>query len=591
MPPRVIVRPLLLSFIPVLLSGATGPAAASPSSPGENVASPPSRVGPVVSPRPERSARSSARTLHVALRGADSASGSERKPLRTIGAALARAREDSTIVVHQGVYHESVKIEGVTGVTLTAAPRARVWLDGSRPVTQWAPAGSSWVSTGWTAEFDSSPTYTWGAPDGDGANWQFVDPAHPMAAHPDQVWVDDVALQQVGALEAVGPGRFFVDEGADRLYLGTDPSGRDVRASFLAKGLSVRAAGTRVHGIGVRRFASSVPHMGTVTVEAPHVRLEDMSIEQNATTGLHVMRSRVRLDHVSLVRNGMMGLTTNGADHLRMDRIRVIGNNRERFHSSPAAGGAKIGRSRDVLVRDSVFQANRGTGLWFDESVRGITVASSRLARNAVHGLSLELSGDVVVAGNVIADNGGNGIKVNDTSRVKIWNNTITGNDREVNIVQDDRDLDSQGSYLDTSGGLTFRNGPVVLANNVLARTAPASDCLLCVEDYSGRFSAEAMKVEANGNIYQRSSLRRPASLVRWSRGDDAASFRSLRAFHKTTGQERRGHQLDDSRAVRRSQRVTAVVLRLAATTARPLPRAIAKLLDLPTGSRRLGAR
>ena len=57
----------------------------------------------------------------------------------------------------------------------------------------------------------------------------------------------------------------------------------------------------------------------------------------------------------------------------------------------------------------------------------------------------------VVVAGNVVADNGGSGLKVNDTSRVSIWNNTFTGNDREVDIVQDDRDLDSQGSYLDPS--------------------------------------------------------------------------------------------------------------------------------------------
>jgi parallel beta-helix repeat protein len=530
------------------------------------------------------------KTLHVALRGADSSSGAERTPLRTIGAALARAQDGSTVVVHDGVYHESVKIEGSTGITLTAAPRARVWLDGSRPVTSWEPAGSAWVSTGWTAQFDASPTYTWGAPDGDGTSWQFVNPAYPMAAHPDQVWVDDVAQRQVGALAALGPGRFYVDDETDRLYLGTDPTGRDVRASDLAKGLSIRAARTDVRGIGVRRFASSVPHMGTVTVEAPRVRLEDVTIEQNATTGLHVMRSRVRLDHVSLVRNGMMGLTTNGADHLRMNRVRVVGNNRERFNPAPAAGGAKLGRSRDVDIRDSVFQANRGTGLWFDESVRGVTVASSRLSRNAVHGLSLELSGDVVVAGNVIADNGGNGIKVNDTSRVKVWNNTLVGNDREVNIVQDDRDLDSQGSYLDSSSGLTFRNGPVVLANNVLARTGTGSECLLCVEDYSGRFSAEAMKVTANGNIYQRSSSRRPVALVRWSRGDDAASFKSLRAFQRATGQEDRGRQLTDSPAVRRSKRVTVLVARLAAATARPLPRAIARLLGLPTGSRRLGA-
>ena len=151
----------------------------------------------------------------------------------------------------------------------------------------------------------------------------------------------------------------------------------------------------------------------------------------------------------------------------------------------PAAGGAKIGRASDVVVRDSVFDGNLGTGLWFDESVHGVEVLGGRMRDNAVHGISVELSGAVLVAGNVVADNGESGLKVNDTSDVSIWNNTFTGNDREVDIVQDDRDLDPQGSHLDHSLPLTFRNGPVVLRNNVFAQTARGSDCLLCVEDYS----------------------------------------------------------------------------------------------------------
>lgn len=580
--PTTLLRLLLLCCVPLALVGSAAPSVAVPDARHAGA--------PAASPGADRpAALSAARTLHVAGRGNDDARGSERRPLRTIGEALDRARDGSTIVVHRGVYRESVKIEGLTGITLTAAPGDRVWLDGSRRVRRWEPTGSAWVSTGWTSEFDASPTYTWGEEDSDEAHWQFVDPAHPMAAHPDQVWIDDVAQAQVGSLAAVGPGRFYVDEEADRLYLGSDPTGRDVRASVLAKGLSVRASGTRVDGIGVRRFASSVPHMGTVTVEAPWVRLVDVSIEQNATTGLHVMEPNVRLTGVSLVRNGMMGLTTNGADHLRIDRLRAIGNNRERFNYSPAAGGVKLGRSRHIVVRDSVFRGNLGTGLWFDESVVDVEVLSSRLTRNAGHGLSLELSGDVLVAGNVLARNGGNGIKVNDTSDVEIWNNTFAGNHREINIVQDRRDIDSQGSYLDPSSALTFRNGPVVVSNNVFSRTARGSECLLCVEDYSGRWSAEDMKISTNGNLYLRSA-RRPVSMFLWSRGDDAASYKSLRAFRQATDQERRGRELRGARVVRAGYGLTPRVRRLAATTARPVPRRIARLLDLPAGARRLGA-
>ena len=529
--------------------------------------------------------------LHVATRGSDRAPGTARKPLRTIGEAVHRAGEGDTIVVHSGSYHESVKIERAPGVTLTAARGADVWLDGSTEVRSWTRVEGLWVSSGWTAEFDASPTYAWGEPDNTEPGWQFVDPAYPMAAHPDQVWVDDVAQTQVGSVAEVRPGSFFVDDASDLLYLGSDPAGHEVRASDVEKALSVRAARTRVVGIGVRRYASSVPHMGSVTVEAPRVRLEDVVVQDNATTGLHVLGRHVRLTRVSLVDNGMMGLTTNGADSLRIDGLYVAGNNRQHFNPAPAAGGAKIGRSTDVEVRDSVFERNLGTGLWFDESVLGIRVLNSRSSRNAAHGISLELSGRVLLAGNVVAGNGGNGVKVNDTSDVAIWNNTFTGNHREVNVVQDDRDLDGQGSYLDESLPLTFRNGPVVIANNVLAGTAADSDCLVCVEDYSDRMTAEQMRVTVSGNLYQRASSDRPGTLVLWSRGDGAAAFGSLRALRRATGQEPTGRIVTGAAVLDDSTRVTRLVRQLAADVAVRLPRVVAEALGLARDARRLGAR
>lgn len=543
-------------------------------------------VGPGAHRRP-----TPADALHVATRGDDQSSGTERRPLRTISEAVARAGRGDTIVVHAGSYHESVKIEKATGVTLMAARGATVWLDGSRAVRTWTAVEGLWVSPDWSAEFDASPTYTWGAPDNTSPGWRFLDPAYPMAAHPDQVWVDDVPQRQVGSIAAVRPGTFFVDEDSDLLYLGSDPTGRDVRASDLAKAVSVRAAGTRVIGIGVRRYATSVPHMGSVTVEAPQVRLEDMAIEQNATTGLHVLARRVRLTRLSLRGNGMMGLTTNGADGLRIDGLHVVGNNRERFNPAPAAGGAKIGRSTDVEVRDSVFERNLGTGLWFDESVLGIRVLDSRMLRNAAHGISLELSGRALVAGNVLAHNGGNGLKVNDTSEVSIWNNTFTANDREINVVQDDRDLDDQGSFLDESLPLSFRNGPVVIGNNVIAGTARRSDCLICVEDYSDRMSAEDMKVSVTGNLYQRPTGDRPRTLVLWSRGDGAKAFRSLRAFRRGTGQESTGRLFTGRRVLGHGERVTNLVDELASAIAVRLPRSVATALGISRGANRLGAR
>ncbi len=78
--------------------------------------------------------------------------------------------------------------------------------------------------------FDHSPTFTSGQSDGT-ASWKFVNPAHPMASHPDQLWVNGAAMKQVGSKAKVRPGTFFYDGTGKNLYVGTNPKGRRVEAS------------------------------------------------------------------------------------------------------------------------------------------------------------------------------------------------------------------------------------------------------------------------------------------------------------------------------------------------------------------------
>ena len=249
-------------------------------------------------PATQRPARTSSRqvppadALHVSRKGSDRASGSSRAPLRTIGAALGRADDGDTVVVHGGSYHESVEIEGATGVTLMAAPRARVWLDGSRRVSGWTPSAGTWVSAGWTPEFDASPTYSWGEADNTSEHWQFVDPAHPMAAHPDQVWIDEVRQEQVGRWRRSGPARSSSTSRPTCCTSAPTPRGARCGRVHWPRDSACGRRRPGSCGIGVRRYANSVPHMGAVTVEAPGTRLVDVAVVENATGGLHVMDRR-----------------------------------------------------------------------------------------------------------------------------------------------------------------------------------------------------------------------------------------------------------------------------------------------------------
>jgi len=487
----------------------------------------------------------------VSPSGNDAAAGTTSAPLRTLAHAVASAQSGATIVLRAGSYHESVVIPPSKRLTIQAWPGEPVWLDGSVPVTGWASSGGRWSKSGWNVKFDASPTYTRGAADNTAANWGFVNPSFPMAAHPDQVWIDGAAQRQVASLSQVVPGTFYVDYGADRLWVGSTPEGREVRASDLVRALMIRSAGSVVRGLGVRRFAPSVPDMGAVTVENNGVLIENVEITDSATTGLHVgsgtTTSGVIVRKVRVANSGMLGINASYADQLTLDHVESVHNNTEHFNTSPVSGGAKIGRTRGITVRDSVFDGNDGPGLWIDESSYDMTLTNNEMSHNAKHGISLEISAKAVVTSNTVVGNGGYGIKVNNTSSVSIEHNGFSGNDRSINIVQDGRlptsastaGRDKRQPFPDPT--MTWRVGPVRVAGNVLADQA-AGNCMLCVEDYTQTRSAEQMGVTADGDVYMRPNDALPTYLVVWSRGrGNPAVYTDLASFQAATGQEASG--------------------------------------------------
>lgn len=541
------------------------------------------------------SARRSGRDWYVAPTGSDSASGHRSAPLSTVDAAIAKAAAGDTIVLRGGVYHQGFTVTK-DNLTLRGAPGESAVLDGATPVSGWQQEGAGWVRRGWTPRFDHSPTYTFGAPDGAASGWAFVSPERPMAAWPDQVWLDGQAMRQVASPSQLVPGTFAVDYAAGALHLGSDPTGKRVDASTIAKAASIRGSGTRLQDLTFRRFAPSVPHMGAVTLERPGARLKNVDILDMATTGLSVIADRARLSRVKVLRSGMLGIHASSAYGLRLNRVKVRGNNTEGFNQAPVAGGMKVHRSRDVRIKKSVFAGNAGTGIWFDVSNYDMRVLNSKIKQNTGHGIFLEISDTALIAGNHIRDNRGSGVLVDNTGHVKIWNNTITGTGRPLNIVQDDR----LAAELEFPGYDERRPKPdptvpwittkVQVRNNVISRPKAVANCMLCVEDYTHRRSAREMGVRADGNVYQRSGPSAPTWVVVWSAGEgDPDVYTGLEPFRAQWGQERHG-VLTTSPVVSAAGRATSSLKGLERSVARRLPSGVASQVGVRAGARHLGA-
>ena len=522
--------------------------------------------------------------------------GSAAAPYDSIQTAIDRSASGSVIVLRGGIYHQTATVPAGKALTIQAYPGEPVWLDGSEKISGWAASGSAFVSRGWTYDFDATPSFTKGEADGTSPGWQWLNADHPMAAHPEQVWIDGMPQREVASLSEVTAGTFFTDTAGDRLYLGTDPAGHEVRASTLTKALSLRGEGTVVRGIGVRGYATSIWMMGTITVEAPKIRVEDVEVYDSASTGLFVGAADAVVRNVTLARNGLMGLGANYADRLTIDGLLAVENNSEHFNHAPVSGGVKIAKSRGFVVTGSAFLRNDGPGLWTDQSVYDMDIAGNDFVANRGAGVFLEISHKVDFVDNLVLDNLGNALKINDTGDVNIWNNTIVGGDRVLNIVQDDRRAsdpsvpghDPRRPIPDPTMPWLIRD--ISIGNNVIAESA--GNCTICVEDYSHTYAASDLDITSNGNLIQRDAANKPTWLVVWSRGAanvNPAVFSTLSAYRAGTGQDVRSLGVEGRAVTDAAGRILPEFAVQASQVALAPPTSVVGLLG--SGTAAIGAR
>ncbi len=518
-------------------------------------------------------------SLFVAPSGSDTATGTVSAPMRTLAAALSRSLAGQTIVLRGGVYHEAVTVpDSRHNLTIQSYPGETVWFDGSTEVTGWAASNGTWAKSGWTPKFDSSSSFTRGSDDP-----TFIDPNYPMAAHPDQVWIDGVAQAQVSALSEVTPGSFYVDYAYSRLYLGTNPAGHEVRASDLGRAFVSNALTTTLRGIGFHRFAPSLPDMGTVRLGGANSVVDNLLVSDNSATGVSVGGTGQTVENTTIVRNGLLGLHANYADQLTVAGNKVDYNNSGHFNRNPVSGGVKITRSRGVTLRGNEVSFNVTNGVWLDESVYNGVLVNNTVSHNGCHGIETEISAKMVLAGNVVVGNGLNGIFVLDTNQVQVWNNTLVGNWRQFNAYQDTRDpalpgavgRDPRQPQPDLT--MTWKAGQISFKNNVLVNQA-RDDWMFLVQDGTRSRTAAQMGVAMDSNVYERGA----AGVAMLSTGTGNAGYSGLPALRSATGLEATGTEV--------AQGLTAIVAATLSAHSTPLPADLAGFLGVPVGTAHSGA-
>ena len=258
-------------------------------------------------------------TLFVAPEGDDRNQGTQAAPWPTLAHAVDATPDGATIVLRAGEYREgNITITGKQ-LTLQPFPHEQVWLKGSAIVDAWQADGAAWRADNWTP----APAYE-PPPDS-------IDPDHPLAQHPDQVFVNGEPLQQVASKDAVAPGTFFVDYEHAQLLIGNDPVNNVVEASVAPQAIMIKdASGTVIRGLGFLHYATP-PQQGALETDSGDVTFERNTAALNAGAGFSVSGADIVVRNNISVRNGQLGLHGNQTDRLVVENNRLAFNNQKHF--------------------------------------------------------------------------------------------------------------------------------------------------------------------------------------------------------------------------------------------------------------------
>ena len=439
--------------------------------------------------------------LFVSPNGNDANAGTSAAPKKTIKSAVTAGTTGSTVVVRAGTYRESVGVV-TKKITIQAYPHEQVWVKGSTVATGFTASGSYWKRN-WTSTLCSN-CYASSA----------LDPLHPAAGSPEQVFLSGSPLAEVTTQSLLGAGKFWLDRANATLWIGSSPTNKTVEVTtqkYFANFASA-ATGSALKGVGISQFGShyntDIPAM--VISSASNMTFDRNTFAWSASRGLATFATAPIVTNNQFVNNGMNGLLANAADNMLFTGNRISASNIEYFAiaaaSTAVVAAAKITSTRGAKFANNVFSDNIATGLWFDISTSMLTIVHNTSVRNASHGFQIELSADVTLADNVSANNARDGIRISGSNRVEVWHNTVVNNGyAQIGVYEDAR---SNTNAAQIAQGITWNTAAVRVKNNVsMAGTASVRPVFYSFDlNAPVQYSTLTMLTSNDRNIWGRTS-------------------------------------------------------------------------------------
>jgi parallel beta-helix repeat protein len=275
-------------------------------------------------------------------------------------------------------------------------------------------------------------------------------PGHPGCVYPEQLWIDGTLIEHQTSLGAVSASAWYFDYAADRIYIGTNPSGHTVVTSVTPFAFGGTATGVRIVGLTIQHYAPARPQGAVNASAAASWTMDTNIVQDNATRGIRLGAGGIMRGN-SVLRNGQLGYQANGSNGLIYGNEFAF-NNTAYFGPgmNGEAGAGKASSTNGLVFRKNNLHDNHGPGIWFDINNQNATIDSNTVTNNDWRGIFYEVSYSGHIAYNTVTGNGfafpgtygageGAGILVSNSPNVEVDHNTVSGNKNGIMGREDDR--------------------------------------------------------------------------------------------------------------------------------------------------------
>ena len=470
----------------------------------------------------------------VAPDGKADAAGTELAQPTTIEAAMDRVATGDAIVLRGGIYRTGGLVLN-QGITIEPYQEEHPVLKGTEVATEWEALPNNVWRTKWSHLFPAEPLPWWNR-----RREGLITPLHRF--NNDMVFVDGELLSSKGWEGELDPHSFYVDYKNGFVYIGTDPTKRQVeitahdsalvRTAGPAHGKTSDGKGPVIRGIVFTQYAYRALEIEgkkhfTANDEPTN---EPVGISDPATYGKEVRNTLIEnvtisyCSHVAgyfrgdglIIRNSLIsdtsteGIYVIGSSDVLLERNIIRRNNFKQLTGYYPSAVKIFNQTHRVTVRDNlVLEQPNSNGIWFDVGNRDAVMVDNYV-ENVINGLFVEISRGATVAGNVVV-NANRGLFVLNSADVHAYNNTFVN--ARVSFERNDRV--AKGDVFDwhsTTGPAIDQREGHIFVHNVIAVSDTYPDPLL---DFTQRPTSlcgklkNALATNVDGNVYIR-----PASSV-----------------------------------------------------------------------------